>query len=69
MENSSPSSGSLIGQKPKLVRNESTRKKKKRNIYFVNVLIPFVLQIFAISLRVIYYFLKNPQVIFITIKL
>ena len=28
MGNSSPSSGSLIGLKPKLVRNESTRKKK-----------------------------------------
>lgn len=49
MGNSSPSSGSLIGQKPKLVRNESTREKKKRNFYFVSVLIPFVLQIFAIS--------------------
>ena len=69
MGNSSPSSGSLIGLKPKLVRNESTRKKKKWNIYFVNVLIPFVLQMFTISLRVIYYFLKNPQIIFITIKL
>lgn len=54
MGNSNPSSGSLIGQKPKLVRNESTRKKKW-NIYFVNVLIPFVLQIFTISLRVIYF--------------
>ena len=68
MGNSSPSSGSLIGLKPKLVRNESTRKKKW-NIYFVNVLIPFVLQMFTINLRVIYYFLKNPQIIFITIKL